>query len=190
MAALLRDVDTTAWILGTGKQGKFVQTFPLRLGNGLAALQLVPSDSREISIPFPPTTFQGDTDEPRQTLTLNVPEDVFLAFATVEDAVRELLRPSHANIDSLWHTSLRQAGAYPAQLKVKVNLSGAREVQVFNEADQCIDTPTNWKGLQVVPIVTLAAFVQAKTAGMIIDLAALKVVGVQQSQLPAWSFLP
>ena len=190
MAALLRDVDNTAWILGAARQGKFVQTFPLRLGSGTAVLQLVPGDSREVSIPFPPTTFQGDSEEPRQTLTLNVPEDVFLAFATVEDAVRELLRPQRPNIDSLWHTSLRQAGAYPAQLKVKVNLSGAREVQVFNEADQRIDTPMNWKGLQVVPLVTLAAFVQSKTAGMIIDLAALKVVGQQQSQQPAWSFIP
>ena len=104
--------------------------------------------------------------------------------------MRELLRPQRPNVDSLWRTSLRQAGTYPAQFKVKVNLSGGREVQVFNEADQRIDTPTNWKGLQVVPIVTLAAFVQSKTAGMIIDLAAFKVVGQQQSQLPAWSFLP
>ena len=188
MAALLRNVDNTAWILGAGKPGKFVQTFPLRLGHGLAALQLAPSDCREVTVPFPPTTFQGDTDEPRQTLTLNIPEEVFMTFATVEDAVRELLRPQCPNIDSLWHTSLRQAGAYPAQLKVKVNLSGEREVQVFNEFDLRMEPPTNWKGLQVVPIVTLAAFVQAKTAGLIIDLAALKVVGIQSQ--PTWSFLP
>ena len=165
-------------------------TFPLRLGNGLAALQLVPGDSQEISIPFAPTTFQGDADEPRQTLTLNIPEDVFLTFATVEDAARELLRPLHPNIDNLWHSSLRQAGTYPAQLKVKVNLSGGREVQVFNEADQRVDVPGSWRGLVVVPIVTLAAFVQPKTAGLIIDLAALKIVGQQQAQQPAWSFLP
>ena len=188
MAALLRNVDNTAWILWAGKHGKFVQTFPLRLGNGLAVLQLVPSGSREVTIPFPPTAFQGDSEEPRQSLTLNVPEEVFMTFATVEDAVRELLRPQHPNSDSIWHTSLRQAGAYPAQLKVKVNLSGEREVQVFNEFDLRMEPPTNWKGLQVVPIVTLAAFVQAKTAGLIIDLAALKVVGIQSQ--PTWSFLP
>ena len=188
MATLLCNVDNAAWTLGTGKQGKFVATFPLRRGNGLAALQLVPGDSHDISVPFPPSTFQ-DAEEPRQTLTLNIPEDVFLAFAAVEDAVRDLLRPLHANIDSLWHTSLRQAGTFPAQLKVKVNLSGGREVQVFNENDQHIDAPTNWRGLQVVPIVTLAAFVQSKTAGTVIDLAALKIVGQQQTR-PAWSFLP
>ena len=175
MATLLGNVDNAAWSLGPPRNGKFVVTFPLRLGDGLAAIQLVPSDNREISIPFPPSTFQGSEDEPRQTLTLNIPDGVFLAFATLEDAVRELLRPSHANIDDLWHSALRQASSYPAQLRCKVNLSGGREVQVFNEADQRIDVPTNWRGLEVVPIVSLAVFVQSKTAGLIVDLVALKV---------------
>ena len=190
MATLLCNVDNTAWSLGAPRQGKFVATFPLRLGEGLAAIQLVPGDSREISIPFPPSTFQGDGDEPRQSLTLNIPDEIFLTFATLEDAVRELLRPSHANIDDLWHSALRQASSYPAQLRVKVNLSGSREVQVFNEADQRIDTPTNWKGLEVVPIVSLACFVQSKTAGLIVDLVALKVLGKRQVEQPEWSFLP
>ena len=190
MASLLKNVDNAAWTLGTPRQGKFVTTFPLRLGGGFPALQLVSSDCRDITTPFPPSVFQGDGDEPRQGLTLNIPEEVFTAFATVEDAVRDLLRPSYPNVNQIWHSALRPAGSYAAQLKVKVNLSGGREVQVFNEADQSIDVPTNWKGLQVVPIVTLAAFVQAKTAGLIVDLAALKIVGQQQSQQPAWSFLP
>ena len=81
-----------------------------------------------------------------------------MAFATFEDAVRELLRPSHANIDDLWHLALRQASSYPAQLRVKVNLSGSCEVQVFNEADQRVDVPSNWNGREVVPIVSLACF--------------------------------
>ena len=102
----------------------------------------------------------------------------------MEDAVRELLRPLRPNVGQIWHSALRPAGTYPAQLKVKVNLSGGREVQVFNETDQRIDTPTNWK------VVSVAAFVQSKTAGLIIDLVAVKLVGQRQSQLPAWSFLP
>ena len=69
MATLLRSVDNTTWSLSQGTQGKFATTFPLRLGEGVGALQLVPGDSHEISIPFPPSTFQGDGDEPRQTLT-------------------------------------------------------------------------------------------------------------------------
>ena len=190
MATLLINVDNTTWSLGAGKQGKFVTTFPLRLGEGAGALQLVPGDSHEISLPFPPSTFQGSEDEPRQSLTLNIPEDVFVAFATVEDAVRELLRPLHPNVSQIWHSALRAAGSYPAQLKVKVNLSGGREVQVFNEADQRVDIPTNWRGLEVVPIVSLAAFVQTKTAGLIVDLVAIKILGQRQAQQPAWSFLP
>ena len=176
MATLLRNVDNTAWNLGTPRQGKFACTFPLRLGEGLPAIQLVPGDSRDITVPFPPSAYQGEGDEPRQTLTLNILEEVFTAFATVEDAVRELMRPLYPNVDSLWHSALRPAGSYPAQLKVKVNLSGGREVQVFNEADQRVDAPTNWRGLEIVPIVSLALFVQAKTAGLIVDLVAIKIL--------------
>ena len=72
---------------------------------------------------------------------------------------------------------------------MKVNLSGTRDVQVFNEADQRIDVPTSWKSLEVVPIVSLAVFVQSKTAGLIVDLVAIKVVGKRQVEQPEWSFL-
>ena len=190
MATLLSNVDNAAWSLGVGKQGKFVVTFPLRLSEGLPAIQLVPSDCRDITTPFPPSVFQGDGDEPRQTLILNISEEVFTAFATLEDTIRDLLRPLHPNVNQLWHSALRQASNYPAQLRVKVNLSGGREVQVFNEADQRIDVPTNWRGLEVVPIVSLAVFVQSKTAGLIVDLVALKVLGQRQVEQQAWSFLP
>jgi len=190
MATLLNNVDNKTWGLGLGKQGKFVTTFPLRLGDGVAALQLAPGDSTDITIPFPPSVFQGDGDEPRQTLVLNITDGIFTAFAQVEDAVRDLMRPLFPNVNQLWHSALRPVGNYPAQLRCKVNLSGGREVQVFNEADQPIDIPINWRGLEVLPIVTLTAYAQSKTAGLILVLVALKVKGQRQSQQPAWSFLP
>ena len=74
MATLLNNVDNKTWGLGIGKQGKFCTTFPLRLGEGVAALQLVPGDSTEITIPFPPSVFQGIYAQPRQTPVLNVSE--------------------------------------------------------------------------------------------------------------------
>ena len=156
----------------------------------MAALQLTSGDSTDITIPFPPSVFQGEGDEPRQTLVLNVTEEIFTAFSTVEDAIRDLMRPLFPNINQLWHSAMRHAGAYPAQLRCKVNLSGGREIQALDEADQRIDIPTNWRSLEVVPIVTLTAYAQSKTAGLIVDLMALKVVVQRQSQQPAWSFLP
>jgi hypothetical protein len=190
MATLLSNVDNKTWGLGLGKQGKYCTTFPLRLGDGVAAVQLTPGDSKDITIPFPPSVFQGEGDEQRQTLVLNVTDEIFTAFAAVEDAVRDLMRPLFPNISQIWHSALRPAGSYPAQLRCKVNLSGGREVQVFNEADQPIDVPTNWRALEVVPIVTLTAYAQSKTAGLIVDLVALKILGQRQTQQPAWSFLP
>ena len=164
------------------------EAFPLRLGDGLPAVQLVPGDCRDISTPFPPSVFQGTGEEPRQTLTLNIPEGVFSAFATLEDTVRGLLRASHPDVDALWRSALRPAGNYPAQLRVKVNLSGDRQVQVFDQADQRVNLPTEWRGLVVVPIVSLSAYAQAKNAGLIVDLVALKVLGQRQAQQPVWSF--
>ena len=92
-ATLLCNVDQAAWALGPAKSGKVGATFPLRLGDGLPAIQLVPGDCHDISTPFPPSVFQGTGEEPRQTLTLNIPEGVFSTFATLEDTARGLLAP-------------------------------------------------------------------------------------------------
>ena len=185
MAVLLKNVDH-AWSVGLPRQGKYVTTYPLKLGDAAAAIQLVESDSHEISMPFPPSCFHGD-EEARQGIVFNIPEEVFQRMATLEDSLCDALKPLRPNIRDIWHSCLKVGGQHPAHLKAKINFSGLREVQCVDESDQPILTPTEWRGLEVVPILSLAVYVQSKTAGLILDVVDLKVVGRRQATV-AWSF--
>ena len=187
MATLLKDVDNSEWSLGAPRQGKYVITYPLKLGEKAAAVQLAESDSHEIATPFPPSCFQGD-EGARQSITFNVPEEVFQRMATLEDSLCELLKPAHPNIRDLWHSCLKVGGQCSPQVRAKINLSGDREVQCVDESDQPIMAPTDWRGLEVVPILSLAVYCQTKTAGLIADVVALKVVGRRQQRID-WSFV-
>ena len=187
MATLLQDVDNSQWSVGLPRQGKYVTTYPLKLGDKVAAVQLVDSDSHEISTPFPPSCFQGD-EGARQGIAFNVPEEVFQRMATLEDSLCDALKPLHPNIRDLWHSCLKVGGQYPAHLRAKINLSGDREVQCVDESDQPIMAPTEWRGLEIVPILSLAVYIQSKTAGLIADVVALKVVGRRQQRID-WSFV-
>ena len=61
-------------------------------------------------------------------------------------------------------------------------------MQCVDESDQPIMAPTEWRGLEVVPILSLAVYCQTKTAGVVADVVALKVVGRRQQRID-WSFV-
>ena len=119
MATLLKDVNNSQWSVGLPRQGKYVVTYPLKLGEKAAAVQLVESDSHEISTPFPPSCFQGD-EGARQGIAFNIPEEVFQRMATLEDSLCEALKPLHPNIRDIWRSCLKVAGQCPAPLRAKI----------------------------------------------------------------------
>ena len=58
----------------------------------------------------------------------------------------------------------------------------------YDESGQPCDTPADIAGLQVVPIIMLNAYVQSNIAGLLIETAALKIIGRKRSMHPDFSF--
>ena len=107
-----QDIQADRLTLSTPTAGKLGMQFcSLRLDGKPLILKLT-----GLSVPFAPSVFQGTGQEPRQGILLNITQEIFDAFAAIEDFCRQ--PEQHA----LWNSNLKPADKYGATLKAKINL--------------------------------------------------------------------
>ena len=122
--AMLANVDG-AWAVAPPRQGKVAQTAAVTYNGGVATLQLVPkSQMGSITTPWAPNVYRGTGGEERQTITLDIPQEIYEQFQRLEGAVLEKARGVVPNVDAFWHSALRPAGNHSAALKAKIHTSG------------------------------------------------------------------
>jgi len=148
--------------------------YPIAVNDSiLSDVQLVPSGSTEISVPFEPLNIDGA----KQAMALRVGEETFQRLVEVETHFRGLLEEKHPGL--IWQSALKPAGEHPALLRVKC----FETLQVYDKDDNQMATPHSWRHMSLIPIVRSSAWVHkdpkdnksTPTAGIWWTLAAVKL---------------
>ena len=154
-------------------------------------IQLVPSgDIEKVQVPFAPSVFKGQGDEPRKGIVFSLPDQVAQHILLLEEIVREQLRPSCPHIDAIWHSCLRVRLGFPASLRAKIWLQGLDPCKFVSEQGQRVEQPQDWSGLSCLPLISLAAYLQKNSAGLLLDVKALMVGSKKSSASFSPCFLP
>ena len=174
--AMLANVDG-AWAVAPPQQGKVIQTATVTCNGGAAIVQLAPkSQMGSVTTPWAPNVYRGTGEEERQTITFDIPQEIYEQFQRLEGAILEKARGVVPNVDAFWHSALRPAGNHSAALKAKIHTSGKRMCRFVDEQGQPIEPPTEWRGLPVLPILAIRGlFIQKTMVGLMLDVAALMV---------------
>lgn len=133
---------------GSGRTGLTV--YPLKLSGRSLHLKLA-EDLESVSVAFEPTGYS--TLGTRKTLTLNVNQRVFDAFAAMEEACRQELATLEPDVNALWHSSIRPQQAFSATLRVKINTSSPRAAHFYDSSSAPAAPPSTWPGLPVNAVV-------------------------------------
>ena len=118
--------DPSAWGMGASRPGKFVTTIQLKYkGQQAPPVQLVPStEMGSVYTPFAPSVFHGTGQEPKQGICFTIPQEVADDMVLLEEAIREQLKATYPNVDSMWFSSVRVSAQYPTTLRAKILVSG------------------------------------------------------------------
>jgi hypothetical protein len=187
MTTLLSDAasNLAGWTVSQPTQAKAMQVAYVRLNGRSAALQLAPKDSLgQVTTPWPPSVYNGMGNEPRQTITFSVSDEIRQQMELIEEAVRECLKQHMPGIDAIWSSSTKPAGKHPPILRAKIVVSGDKICQCFNAAGEPVPLPTDWVGLAVLPIIAVkSVYLQKGMAGLVLEVVSLMVGEKERHQL-------
>ena len=164
---------------GTGKNGiKFAQ---ITYGGQPLTIRLS-EDLESVRVPFPPSVYNGDGSEARKSLVYNIPQDVYAGFSELEDFCRQLLEDANPKVQSLWCSMLKPADRWGAQLKAKINISGARPARFYDAAKEPCDAPSEWRGLGVnVVLLVRGVYIQKTGIGLMLETTHLQYDSIQKA---------
>ena len=113
-------------------QAKAMQIACVRLHGRSAVLQLAPKDSLgQITTPWAPSVYSGTGNEPRQTITFSVSDEIRQHMELIEEAVRDCLKQHVPGIDAIWSSSTKPPGKHPSILRAKIVVSGDKMAADF-----------------------------------------------------------
>ena len=83
---------------------------------------------------------------------------------------------------------LRVRSGFPASFRTKIWLQGLDPCKFVSGQGLKVGQPEEWSGLSCVPILSLAAYTQKNSAGLLLDVKALMLGSLRSSASPC--FLP
>ena len=94
----------------------------------------------------------------------------------VEEAIRDKVRESLPNIDSIWSSSTKPPGKHPSLLRATIVVTGDRACACFNAAGEPVAMPEQWVGLSVVPILVVkSVYLQKSMAGLVLKVTSMMI---------------
>jgi hypothetical protein len=187
--SLLAEATPEAWFLGKDKTRKHGVLRALLqkgvVGAGEVELQLVKADEATITVPFEPSM----GEEGRTDITFNVPDAVADAMIKAEERVRDLLRPIVSDVDSCWRSKVRPAGAYEANIRCKISLTGPRAVHILDANGQRTTAPEHWAGQIVVPLLATAVHHDVSSCSLVLEVAAVVLLGRKERPARDYTFV-
>jgi hypothetical protein len=120
--------------------------YSLKLAGKPLDLKLA-EDLESVSVAVEPSGY--GTMGSRKTVTLNVPQHVFEAFAALEEACRQALAEFEPDVNALWHSCVRPQQVFPATVRAKINTSSPRAARFYDSANAPAGPPKTWAGLPV-----------------------------------------
>ena len=165
-----------AYVKYDGKPGVFQLTSKADLGS--------------VTTPWMPNVFKGTGNEPRVTMTVNVPDAVREQMELIEERIRDLVRSYVPKIDSIWHSSTKPSDKHPSSLRAKIVVSGDRACPCVDADGNSVALPIEWAGLAVVPVVHLqGVYIQKMMAGLVMEVTSLMVGDVTSKGNPVAGFI-
>ena len=177
--------NLAGWTVSQPTQAKAMQIAYVRLHGRSAVLQLAPEDSLgQVTTPWAPSVYNGTGNEPRQTITFSVSDEIRQHMELIEEAVRECLKQHIPGIDAIWSSSSKPPGKHPSILRAKIVVSGDKICPCFNAAGEPVPLPTDWVGLAVLPIIAVkSVYLQKGMAGLVLEVVSLMVGEKERHQL-------
>ena len=190
MTTLLSDAasNLAGWTVSQPTQAKAMQIAYVRLHGRSAVLQLAPKDSLgQVTTPWAPSVYNGTGNEPRQTITFSVSDEIRQHMELIEEAVRECLKQHMPGIDAIWSSSSKPPGKHPSILRAKIVVSGDKICPCFNAAGEPVPLPTDWVGLAVLPMIAVkSVYLQKGMAGLVLEVVSLMVGQKERHQSVDW----
>ena len=192
MPTLLAEATSpTAWSVSAPTAAKAMQVAYVRLDGKQALLQLQPmKDLGTITVPWDPSVFQGSGNEPRKTISFSIPDVVREQMELIEEAIRDKLRESIPDIDSIWSSATKPPGKHQSLLRAKIVVAGDKACACFNAAGEPAPLPEEWRGLPVVPILAIkSVYLQKAMAGIVLEVTSLMIGEPTQQGVERGGFL-
>ena len=105
---------------------------------------------------------------------LHRPDETYRTMELVEEAIRDKLRESLPNIDSIWSSSTKPPGKHPSLLRAEIVVTGEKACACFSAAREPVPSPEQWVGLSVVPILVVKfVYIQKSMAGLVLEVNSL-----------------
>ena len=130
------------------------------------SIQLLPRASLgDIYTPFEPSVYRGTGTEPRKGVVFAIPGDVYDDLLKIEVWARQQVPDG-----TVWHSALKEPGAYAGSVKAKINCTGAYPCEIVDADGKPLPWPEHWSRLGVVPVLEVRGIYSQKTgSGLILD---------------------
>ena len=178
MTALLSDAvaELSQWVIGVpkSKNGQISISGISRKvrDQGCPSIQLLPRERLgEIYTPFEPSVYRGTGNEPRKGVVFAIPADVFEDLQKIEVWAKQQVPDG-----TVWHSALKEPGAYAGSVKAKINICGSYCCEIVDADGKPATWPASWAHLRVVPVLEIRGIYSQKTgSGLILDVTHIMV---------------
>ena len=136
------------------------------------SLQLIASKRLgEIFTLYEPSVYRGTGDEPRKGVVFSIPGDVYNDLLKIEVWAKQQVPDG-----TVWHSALKEPGAYTGCVKAKINVTGSYPCDIVNAEGKPLPWPEQWSRLRVVPVLDVRGIYSQKTgSGLILDVTHIMV---------------
>ncbi len=183
VAQLLAGIDGLS--LTAPRDGFAGMTFRGVLLNGQPLRVKLADDMKSITLPFAPSVFKGNGDEPRKGIVFSVLPQVVEAMAELEDACRQMLEESCPRVQALWCSCIKPGDKYASTLKAKINVAGPKPANFYNVACEAVPPPVEWQRLPVNAVIEVrGCYIQRQSIGVMLEVTDLQYGELARERCP------
>ena len=165
--------DLSQWTVSApkSKNGQ-ISISGIRCNGDYPSMQLLATKRLgEIWTPYEPSVYRGTGNEPRKGVVFTIPGDVYTDLMKIEVWAKQQVPDG-----TVWHSALKEPGAYAGCVKAKINVTGSYPCEFVNEEGKPVPWPEHWSGLRVIPVLDFRGIYSQKTgSGLILDVSHIMV---------------
>ena len=136
-----------------------------------ASFYLGPPGEYPATIPWEPSTFQGDGTEDRRGIVLNLPDEIWEQVRKLE----EQLIAAVGGCDA-WCSACKESSTGVKFIRAKINVGGPRKAPVYDEAGRLRALPQPWVRIDANALVTCrGVYQQGRSRGPLLEISSLQL---------------
>ena len=132
---------------------------------------LGPPGTYPASVPWEPSTFQGDGSEERKTIVLNLPDDIWARMNDLEEQLIAAIGGSDA-----WCSACKESKTGVKFVRAKINVGGARAAAIYDERGGPRQLPRPWHRVDANALmICRGVYQQGRTRGPLLEVTSLQI---------------